>query len=250
MTNHVQTIAMLRATAWARELTDEQRDRVERETQDRTFAAGAVVCERGTLAAHWFGVVEGMVRVDLLAADGRSTTLSGISSGGWLGEGSLLKGELRPYSVVAVHDSRMAVMPSRTFHYLLGDSLPFCHFMIHQLNARVGQFVALAESYRMHDISARVASCLAELFNPQLNPNAEKALRISQEDIGRLAGVSRQIAHRALHELENAGLLQIRYGTVDVLDIDRLRRFARHGDDLGASPPPQPPARAAHSTLL
>ncbi len=62
--------------------------------------------------------------------------------------------------------------------------------MIDQLNARLGQFIALAESYRMHDISSRVAGCLAELFNPQLNPQTHPVLHISQEEIGRLAGIS------------------------------------------------------------
>jgi CRP/FNR family cyclic AMP-dependent transcriptional regulator len=38
--------------------------------------------------------------------------------------------------------------------------------MIEQLNARVAQFIALAQSYRMNDTTARVAYCVAELFNP------------------------------------------------------------------------------------
>jgi CRP-like cAMP-binding protein len=227
MTNNVQTLAMLRAAAWARGLAPEQLERVERETQDRFFAAGEIVCHKWSMATHWIGVVEGMVKVDVLAADGRSTTLSGISNGGWLGEGSVLKGELRPYGVVALRDSRVALMPSQTFHELRGSSLTFCHFMIDQLNARLGQFIALAESNRMHDVRSRVASCLAELFNPQLNPRTGPVLQISQEEIGRLAGISRQIAHRALHELEDAGLLQIRYGSIDVLDLDGLRLCAR-----------------------
>lgn len=232
---------MLRAAAWAAGLTEQQRERVEAETQDRLYSAGTVLCQQDTLATEWFGVVEGMVKVDILAADGRSTTLSGISPGGWLGEGSLLKGELRPYSIVALQDSRIALMPRQTFDYLVATSLPFCHFMINQLNARLGQFIALAENHRMHDISSQVASCLAELFNPQLNPHAQKALRISQEEIGRLAGVSRQIAHRALHELENAGLLHIGYGSVDVIDIDGLRRYARaHGPGRSTAPAPAP----------
>ncbi|KAF1019171.1 MAG: hypothetical protein GAK30_03258 [Paracidovorax wautersii] len=157
MTNHTQTIAMLRAAAWARGLSPEQLARVERETQDRFYSAGEMVCQKNSAATHWIGVVEGMVKVDVLSADGRSTTLSGISDGGWLGEGSVLKSELRPYGVVALRDSRIALMPSQTFRFLIANSLTFCHFMINQLNARLGQFIAQAESYRMHDVSSRVA---------------------------------------------------------------------------------------------
>lgn len=227
MTNHVQTIEMLRAAAWAQGLSDEEFGRVRAETVDRFYSAGEVVCRKSSLATHWIGVVEGMLKVDILSADGRSTTLSGTSVGGWLGEGSVLKREQRPYEVAALRDSRVALVPSHTFHYLLESNLAFCHFMIKQLNARVGQFIALAESYRMHDLSSRVAHCLAELFNPQLNPHTDPILQISQEEIGRLAGISRQHAHRALHELEDAGLVCIAYGSIGVVDIDGLRAYAR-----------------------
>jgi CRP/FNR family cyclic AMP-dependent transcriptional regulator len=72
-----------------------------------------------------------------------------------------------------------------------------------------------------------VAHCLAELCNPQLNPTAHRTISISQEEIGRLSGMSRQIANRALHELQDAGLVGVGYGVVDVLDVDALRRFSR-----------------------
>jgi len=95
MTKHVQTIAMLRAAAWARGLSQEQLQRVEQETQDRFYSAGEIVCQKSSPATHWIGVVEGMVKVDVLSADGRSTTLSGVSDGGWVGGGSVRKGESR-----------------------------------------------------------------------------------------------------------------------------------------------------------
>lgn len=230
---------MLRSAVWARGLSAEQMRRVEQETQERVYRAGAVLCHKNAPATHWIGVVEGMVKVDNVAADGRSTTFIGVSEGGWLGEGSLLKGEARPYEVVALRDCRVALMPALTFHHLVDTSLTFNRFLIDQLNARLGQFVALVESYRMHDVASRVACCLAELFNPQLNPLTNHMLQISQEEIGRLAGLSRQIAHRALHELEDAGLVQVRYGSVDVCDVDGLRRYV-HERGAGAPPMTKP----------
>ena len=203
--------------------------KVERETQERTYVAGAVLFHKNSVATHWIGVAEGMVKVDNVAADGRSTTFIGVPEGGWLGEGSLLKGERRPYEVVALRDCRIALLPSTTFLHLLETSLPFSRFLIDQLNARLGQFVALVESYRMHDVPSRMAFCLAELFNPQLCPQTSHVLQISQEEIGRLAGMSRQIAHRALHELEQAGLLRVSYGSVNVIDVEGLRRYALDG---------------------
>lgn len=235
MTISASLAAMLRGSVWARGLSEEQMHRVERDTLERTYAAGAVICRRDEPALHWLGVIDGMAKVDNVAADGRVTTFSCMSPGGWFGEGSVLKKEPRPYEVVALHDTRMALMPIATFDWLLATSLPFNRFLIDQLNARLGQFIALVESSRMHDVAGHVAHCLAELFNPQLNPQAHgvpgaaspQTIALSQEELGRLSGLSRQIANRALHQLESAGLVRVSYGAIDVNDVDGLRRFSR-----------------------
>ncbi|HSV47069.1 MAG TPA: Crp/Fnr family transcriptional regulator [Ramlibacter sp.] len=212
---------------WARHLDAAQLSRVDRDTQVLRYPAGAVVCLEGVAAQHWVGVLDGMVKVDTVSADGRGTTFIGVSTGGWLGEGSLLKRELRPYEVIALRDSWIALMPLETFEWLFETSLAFNHFLVRQLNARLGQFVAIVESCRMQTPTAQVAVCVADLFNPALCSATSDVLRISQEEIARLCGMSRQVAHRALHELEQAGLVRMKYGTIHVLDVDGLHAFGR-----------------------
>ena len=72
---------------------------------------------------------------------------------------------------------------------------------------------------------ARVARCLASLFNPYLNPIASRQLQISQDEIGYLCSTSRQRANQALQLLEREGLLKVEYGGVTILDMDGLRAF-------------------------
>lgn len=231
----IDECTLLREAAWARQLTPEQLLRVERETRKHDFPAGAVVCRKGARAEHWVGVIEGMVKVDTVSIDGRSTTFIGVSSGGWLGEGSLLKRERRPYEVVALRASRIALMPLETFEWLYETSLPFNHFLIRQLNARLGQFVALVEASRTQTTVKQVAMSLAELFNPELSPQASDVLRISQEEIARLCGLSRAITNRALHQLQDAGLVRVNYGSIQVPDVRELRACAL-GDNAQRRP--------------
>ena len=140
---------------------------------------------------------------------------------------STLKGEPRPYAVVAIRDSHVAFMPRQTFLWLIDDSRAFSRWVIDQLNARLGHYVALVESFRLHDVTARVAYCVSELFNPHLYPATGRELVISQEEIARLCGLARQNTNRALHKLEQSGLLRIRYGVIEVLDLQALQNFAR-----------------------
>ncbi|MBT2324621.1 Crp/Fnr family transcriptional regulator [Variovorax paradoxus] len=216
----------LRGASWAQGLSDADLAAVAQSVYERHFAAGSVVIRKGEPSDHWIGVVSGMVKVDTMEEDGRSTTFIGVSRGGWLGEGSLLKGELRPYEVVALQESRIAFMPRKTFIWLYESNLSFNHFLISQLNARLSQFISVVERARMGDTSVQVAFGLASLFNPLLNPSADRKVRISQEKLGKLCGLSRQIVSSGLHRLQQVGLIAVEYGQIRVMDISGLNKVA------------------------
>lgn len=213
------------AAAWFRVLDGEQQARVERDLSVQQAAAGSIIERKGELAQAWIGVLAGLVKVSVGNAEGKVASLTGVPAGGWIGEGSLLKREVRKYDIVALRDSVVARLPAATFDWLLDTSIPFNRYLLHQLNERVAQFIGKAEYDRLLDPDARVARCLAELFNPLLYPGMGMRLTITQEEVGYLARVSRQRANQALRKLEEAGLLNVEYGAVRVLDLDGLKQY-------------------------
>jgi len=216
---------LLRASIWAKALDERQLRQVESELIERAVPAGALVCRKGEPVDHWIGVIDGLLKLSSVSAEGKSVTFTGIPGGAWFGEGSMLKTESRRYDVVALRDSRVALMTRATFNRLLDSSIAFNRFLLHQLNERLGYFIAMVEYDRMLDPEARVARCLAALFNPYLYPGLGPQLQISQEEIGNLCGVSRQRANQALQVLEKAGLLRVEYGGITVLDLAGLGRY-------------------------
>lgn len=216
----------LASSQWGKNLTEDELRRVQGDASELTANGGQTVCHRGVRSDYWYGVVDGLVKVSNVSSSGRPTTLIGIPSGGWFGEGSVLKHEIRPYDVVALRKSRLVLVPTSTFHWLLGCSLSFNRFLIDQLNARLAQFVIRLEHFRSFVPDRHVAHCLAELFNSELYPGTATTLQISQEEIAFLAGVSRQLVNRTLGRLEEAQLLQLSYGSIRILDIEALRAFA------------------------
>ena len=168
-----------------------------------------------------------MLKVETVALEGKTATFAGVPAGAWLGEGAVMKGEPLPYDVVAIRDSIVAMGPRATFMWLLSESHPFVLWLVQQLNTRLGYYVALVQSFRLNDTTAQVAYCLAELFNQDLYPTPRTRLSISQEDIGRLSGLSRQVANRELRTLHQRGVIRMGYGTIEVLDLAALQRIAR-----------------------
>lgn len=216
---------VIEGSIWARDLTPEQRLRVRAETAERSMPEGGYVCRRGEAVEYWIGMVDGLVKISSVSSEGKAVTFTGVPAGGWFGEGSLLKSDPWKYDAVALRPSRIALMPRATFAWLLDSSIAFNRFLLLQLNERLSQFIGMLETDRLLDPEARIARCLAMLFNPHLYPGVERRLQLSQEEIGYFSGISRQRANQALRALEAAGLLKLEYGSVTVLDVEGLRRY-------------------------
>lgn len=185
--------------------------------------AGDYVCRLGRPVTYWFGVVEGLLKMSSDNAQGQTMTFTGVPPGGWFGEGTALKREPYRYNIQALRRSTVAGLPIDTFHWLLDHSIGFNRFVMNQLNERLGQFIAAREIDRMNNPDVRVARSLASLFNPVLYPGVGEVLRITQQELAYLVGLSRQRVNEALSALEAQGTIRVEYGGLRVLDLASLR---------------------------
>ena len=217
--------AAIALSRWAKNLSPEELARARQGLSERTVPAGGFICRQGEVPSCWIGIIDGLAKMSSDWVTGKTASYAGIPAGGWFGEGSLLKTEPRRYDVIALRDTRVACLKRETFRWLLDHSIAFNHAIIEQINERLAQFIGLLESERLHDTDTRVARSLSIMFNPVLYPGQNASLTISQEEIGHLAGVSRQRVNRSLKLLEDAGFLRIEYGGITILDLDGLRRF-------------------------
>ncbi|NBO14497.1 MAG: Crp/Fnr family transcriptional regulator [Betaproteobacteria bacterium] len=202
-------------------------------TADRDLASEALVvsqalpgdhiCRIGHSPTYWFGVIEGLLKMSTDSPNGMSITFTGISPGGWFGEGTVIKREPYRYNVQALRKSVVAGLPMATFHQLLEHSLAFNQFIMAQLNERLGQFIAAREIDRMTNPDVRVARSLAALFNPIMFPGVGEMLHITQQELSYLVGLSRQRVNMALQRLQDQGLIRVEYGGLRVLDLQALR---------------------------
>jgi CRP/FNR family transcriptional regulator, cyclic AMP receptor protein len=181
------------------------------------------VCRIGRPVTFWFGVISGLLK---MSTDGDvPITFTGVPAGGWFGEGTVLKMEPYRYNIQALRASTVAGIPAPTFHWLLDRSIGFNRFVMMQLNERLGQFIAAREIDRLSNPDLRVARSLAALFHPLLYPGVGQWLRITQQELGYLVGLSRQRVNQALLALQQAGVIQVEYGGVRVTSLEGLRRF-------------------------
>jgi CRP-like cAMP-binding protein len=210
---------------WMRLLSPEQRDRALTDLRVVDAQPGDFICKIGRPANFWFGVIDGLMKMSNDASLGVSITFTGIPPGAWFGEGTLLKRENYRYNIEALRRTWVAGLPAPTFHWLLETSIPFNGYVMNQLNERLGQFIAAREVDRITDPDVRVARSLAALFNPVLYPLVRQTLRITQQELAYLVGLSRQRVNESLKALSQEGLIQVVYGGLKVMDLNALRRF-------------------------
>jgi CRP-like cAMP-binding protein len=210
---------------WLRTLAPAERAQAVADLRVVRAEPGELICRIGRPAGSWLGLIDGLLKMSTDSADGSPLTFTGVPPGGWFGEGTLLKREVYRYNIQALRSSLVAGISVQTFEALLDRSIGFNRFVMHQLNERLGQFIAAREIDRLTHPDERVARNLGALFHPALYPGVGTLLRITQQELGYLVGLSRQRVNLALRALQAAGVIRIEYGGLRVLDLAGLRAY-------------------------
>lgn len=214
----------LRTQSWFGQLPDTQRDRVAQSVFTLHGGKGEVLLHAGEEVKGWYAVLSGLVKIQSESAQGRRQSFLGIPGGEWFGEGSVMKKEPRLYDVIALRETELMCLPRAVFEELYATSLPFCQALNEQLNMRLGQAMAIIETMRLRSPDQRVAMYLGrQLWH------GSRRVSLSQEELGILAGLSRQTVNGVLKEFERRQLVSLQFGRVDILDEQGLAAVVAEG---------------------
>ena len=125
-----------------------------------------------------------------------------------------------------MRDSHIVYLPFETFDWLYNTQIVFNHFLLCQINERLHWYMGNHAALLTHNLNKQVARALTGLFHPWLNPGTDSYLRLSQEEMASLSGVSRPRCNEALAHLKSMNLVKTDYGGIRVLDLQGLRNFA------------------------
>lgn len=194
------------------------------------LADGERLFARGEAARGLCCVVAGALRAGAVHADGRETLLAWMEPYQWFGEISLLDGQPRTHDAVADGATRLLVVPQQRLTLWL-DAHPACWRDLARLACEKLRLVfTLVEDIAHLDLQRRLAK---RLWLTVTRAAGRRLLRIPQEQLALLVGASRQSVNRELRKLARRGLLELRYGCIEVRDPDGLRALL-NGPDTGA----------------
>ncbi|MEZ5715590.1 MAG: Crp/Fnr family transcriptional regulator [Paracoccaceae bacterium] len=216
---------LLRRSAWASTLSEAEFGAVKSSLIEKSLPADSIVCHLGDPSNHWIGVARGILKTTCFSETGELTTFIYLTAPEWFGEGALLRNENRRYEAVAVSDVDLVYIPKALFTQLAGENIAFCHALLEQLNLRLSYFITHYDAETSKDPNKRVAQHIVSLYENYFFENYGSTFPVSQAELGALAKLSRQRSNVALRHLKEQGLIDVGYGTITVLDIERLRSF-------------------------
>ncbi|HVZ43645.1 MAG TPA: Crp/Fnr family transcriptional regulator [Ramlibacter sp.] len=173
---------------------------------------GDVLLRAGEEVDGWYAVLTGLVKLQSQFGHRRQGFL-GIPGGEWFGEGSAMKKEPRRYDAIALRDTELMCLPRALFDELRETSIPFNHTLTDCLNMRLGQAMAIIETMRLRTPDQRVAMYLGRTLW-----HGSRRMSLSQEELGIIAGLSRQTVNGVLKDFETKGLVSLEFGRIDIRD--------------------------------
>jgi CRP/FNR family transcriptional regulator, cyclic AMP receptor protein len=178
-------------------------------------------------------MVEGAVRVATTTADGREALLAFAEPPQWFGETALFDGATRSHEAWAqtdcllLHIAQPALIgflesnPAywRDFGLLLAQKLRLAFHAIEDVSL-------LAPPARL----ARRVLAIAHGYGDWNGPS-RRVIDVQQDQLGAMLALSRQTVNQILKDFERQGLVRRTRGSIEILDLDRFKRFALDDQD-------------------
>ncbi len=198
---------------------------VERRSRLRRVAGGEVIYSQGDAPSELYQVLSGSIKLCNYSVDGREFLAGEFRAGDCFGEMGLIDGLPRVSHAVAVHDTSLRVLGRQDFDELNRAFPEFSRQVMLMLCRRVRFLYGLQAEASGLSLHQRLARTLCRLAYSQgaRDGAGELYVVISQEELGRMLGVSRQTINKELKTLVEEGAIDLRYGKIQLTDLDGLR---------------------------
>jgi CRP/FNR family cyclic AMP-dependent transcriptional regulator len=196
----------------------------------RTFAAGQVLFERGTIHTHTFIILQGLVRIYHTAQSGREVTLCYWANGDLAGGPDFFGGAIHVWSGRALRPTRTVAIPGEDLNALALRMPRVALWIAHVAMFKLKWVSLLFQLHGTESVSQRLPHLLVMLSDVYGVEEAGTTVirhRLSQSDLSTLLGTSRQWTNKAMGELRRRELLRIDDGRIVILDRLGLAERAR-----------------------
>lgn len=181
------------------------------------LAQGEALFRLGESGSGLYCVLEGALLVSNVSKEGKVAVLSQIEPCQWFGEIATIDRGPRHFSAHANEDTKVLCVAGETLEPWLNEH-PLCWRDIGVLAcSKLRVALDALQEVSLLTLDQRILKRLERIasgYGSRTTP--KKRVRVPQEVIAQMMGVSRQSVNRALSSLEEAGLISRTYGIVEL----------------------------------
>jgi CRP/FNR family cyclic AMP-dependent transcriptional regulator len=182
----------------------------------RAYCKGTVIINEGDMGDTVYITLSGRVKIYVSDDEMREMILDTRGPGEYVGEMTMGAGS-RSASVACMEDITFAVLTRRTLSEFVKANPDFAMSMILTLISRVRLATHLVKDLALRDVYERVSRLLMQLVVEQPNGILLVPERLSQAEIAKRVGASRDMVNRIFKELLAGGYIKLDEGRITLL---------------------------------
>lgn len=194
----------------------------------KTYKAKSIIIHLGDYSSSLFYIISGSVTAIAQDSDGKEITLAYLNSGDFIGEMGLFEQNRRSARIRAKTTCELAEISYRNFCALCIKYPELMFTLARQMSTRLAHTSRKACDLAFLGVRGRVTSALIDLCN---EPDAVMKkntmhIKITRQEIARLAGCSREMAGKILKDLESQELIKLSGKTIMITANNHKDLFA------------------------
>jgi CRP-like cAMP-binding protein len=194
-------------------------DRIAELALRRAYRKGETIFAQSDPGDGLYGVVTGRVRISASSPDGKELFLNIMEPGDTFGEIALLDGRQRTATACTTAPSNLLVIVRDQFLALLRREPELVTHLLELLCQRLRWMSGLTEESALLPVPARLARRLLSLGTLHGQATATGIrLAISQEEVARFVGLSRQIVNQHLQHWKAQHWVALGRGNITIVD--------------------------------
>ncbi len=189
---------------------------------------GHAITRQGEPVTCLYIVREGAVRLSALSRGGREVVVACLCAGELFGELALLGEGPSPVEARALEDTTLLALPVERLRSALASDPDVAAELLGAIAARLRRSTQALQDALLLDAGTRLSRRLCELARDHGAPASEGVLvrlLLTQEDLARMVGASRETVNKSLAALSSRGLVRTEGRRYVIPDPDALQRL-------------------------
>ena len=209
-------------------LPEDQLKEIRNIAVDRHFNKGEIIFSDGDEGNGFFVVVEGLVKIFKVSAEGKEQILHIYGPGEPFGQVAVYAGRSYPASAQAIAKSHVLFFPRTAFINLITRIPSLAMNMLAVLSKRLREFTVQVENLSLKEVPGRLAAYLVYLADEQEKEDII-SLSISKGQLASLLGTIPETLSRIFARMTELDLIKIDGRRIKLLNRSGLEELAELG---------------------